>query len=100
MRKVEDTAKILNKSFSSSKSKSATNSEDENRDDTQFSDVKKRDISSEEDITLYLNNSEQIYCRDKEKDCINNFLYDNKKRGYIYRDSLGQERHFFCLRLY
>ena len=62
MRKVQDTATKLNKSISSSKS--VTNSDEEYRDDTEFSDLRKRDISSEEDITLYLNQSEQIYCRE------------------------------------
>ena len=97
MRKVQDTATKLNKSISSSKS--VTNSDEEYRDDTEFSDLRKRDISSEEDITLYLNQSEQIYCREKEKDCIDAFLADPNKKGLYISGQPGTGKTCLVLKI-
>ncbi len=74
-----DTAKKINKSISSERS--VYNSDEENREETEFSYTKKRDLSSEEDITIFLNQSDKIYCRENEKECIKSFLSDENKKG-------------------
>ena len=79
--------------------KAISQSDDERRDDTDLSDVNKKETENDEDITLGLTLSDKIYCREIEKKSIKNFLSDGDKKGIYISGQPGTGKTSLVLKL-